>query len=458
MSSGVTEFIRELEFEDLPAAVVECAHRCLLDLVAVAAAGSTTELSRIARQHALDQFLPAGRTARLLFDGRPVSSVGAAFANAAAIDSMDAHDGHRLTKGHAGVSVLPAALALLDPLSSDGMDLLTTLVVGYEVATRAGIALHASAGDYHSSGAWNAVGAAAAGSRALALDAAQVSHALGIAEYHAPRGPMTRVLDHPTMVKDSSAGGCQAGVSASLLASQGFTGAPPALVESAASGLWSDLGSTWRILEQYVKPYPVCRWAHPAVDAVISLVEGNGLAAAAIEHIDVQTFRLATRLAVREPLTTEQAQYSLPFPVAVAAARGRLLPCDVTELPETDAVIRRLARTMTVTECAEMSEAFPARRQARVTVRLADGRRLTSGLVEACGDPEDPLADGDLAAKYWSYTEPVVGRERAQRLHALVAAAPQPGGDLRLLTDDLYAAPGTAPPDLTESHAKDSHE
>ena len=47
----------------------------------------------------------------LLFDGRRASTAGAAFANASTIDSFDAHDGHPLTKGHVGVTVVPALLA-----------------------------------------------------------------------------------------------------------------------------------------------------------------------------------------------------------------------------------------------------------------------------------------------------------------------------------------------------------
>ena len=83
--------------------------------------------------------------ARILLDGRRASPAGAAFAGASTIDAFDAHDGHPLTKGHAGVAVLPALLAVADAEGGgDGRDLLAALVLGYEIAIRAGIALHAS--------------------------------------------------------------------------------------------------------------------------------------------------------------------------------------------------------------------------------------------------------------------------------------------------------------------------
>ena len=153
-------------------------------------------------------------TAGLMFDGRRVSLVGAALANGMTIDAFDAHDGHVLTKGHAGAAVLPGALAFAEAAGGSiaGQDFIADLVVGYEVAIRAGIATHRTAPDYHTSGSWNALGVAAIGARRLGLDAAQTREALGIAEYHGPRSQMMRCIDFPTMVKDGSGWGAMTGV------------------------------------------------------------------------------------------------------------------------------------------------------------------------------------------------------------------------------------------------------
>ena len=98
------------------------------------------------------------------------------------IDSIDAHDGHNLTKGHTGCHQLPALLAFAQAEEEvDAKSFVAALVVGYEFATRAGIALHASACDYHTSGAWGAVGCAGLGARVLGLDHGRTFEALGIA-------------------------------------------------------------------------------------------------------------------------------------------------------------------------------------------------------------------------------------------------------------------------------------
>ena len=81
--------------------------------------------------------------------------------------------------------------------------------------------------------------------------------------------------------------------------------------------LWDDLGSNWRIFEQYFKAYPVCRWAQPPVQAVMDLRAEHGLTSEDVERIEVVTFHQSLRLATRRPTTTEQAQYSTAFPVAV---------------------------------------------------------------------------------------------------------------------------------------------
>ena len=137
-------------------------------------------------------------------------------------------------------------------------------------------ALHATTPDYHTSGAWIAVAAAAAGARLLKLDADQTAHALGIAEYHGPRSQMMRCIDHPTMLKDGSGWGAMAGVSAALLARNGFTGAP-ALTITEPPDIWSDLGDNWLITQQYFKPYPVCRWAQSPIEAALALRAEHGL-------------------------------------------------------------------------------------------------------------------------------------------------------------------------------------
>ncbi|PSJ43734.1 2-methylcitrate dehydratase [Zobellella endophytica] len=396
----IVDFIHELKFDMLPAEVVEQASLCLLDLTGVALAGRGTRLGRIMGDFVCCQY--PGEVP-LLFDGRRASACGAALYGATLIDSIDAHDGQVLTKGHVGVAILPGLLALARERELSGAELLTCLVVGYEIATRAGIALHASAADYHTSGAWNCLGVAAVAARLLRLDAAQTAEALGTAEFHGPRSQMMRCIDHPTMLKDGSGWGALAGVSAALLARAGFTGAPAlTLSDATLAPIWADLGRRWYLLEQYFKPYPVCRWAQPAVEAVRQLRRAPGFTLGAIREIHIHSFHEATRLHTRHPTTTEQAQYSLPFAVSSALLDDGL---SVQAIAETGAGLRNplrrwLSERVFCHEEAGYNRLFPAERWAHARILFEDGSALTSAAAVARGNPENPLEREELLGKF----------------------------------------------------------
>ena len=444
---AVPAFVRDLAFGALPADVVAQGQRCLLDLIGVAAAGSRTRGAAIATAYAATQLLGRDRNARILFDGRRAGLAGAAFAGATTIDALDAHDGHVLTKGHAGVAILPTLLAVIDgahpgePATAvDGREFMTCLVLGYEIATRAGIALHASVTDYHCSGAWNALGCAAVAARLLGFDAARIRQALGVAEYFGPRGQILRACDSPTMVKDGSGWGAHAGVTAALLAGDGFTGAPALTIERADAGaFWDDFGSRWRIREQYFKAYPVCRWAQPAVEAALLLQRTHGFVADDVAAISIDTFREAVALgsACAMATTTEEAQYSLPFPVAAALVFGDIGPAEVSLPKLADPRVTELQQKMTLCDDADFSSRFPAERWARVRIVLADGRAFVSEPARARGNPENPLADDDLRRKYSAYAEPVLGAARATRIEQAVDALLTDATALRALQDAL---------------------
>ncbi|MBI3362085.1 MAG: MmgE/PrpD family protein [Chloroflexi bacterium] len=443
---NLISFLHNTAYSSLPAPVRRRAAICLLDLIGTQIGGTTTRLSQIIRDFAAATY--AGGEATLFFDGRRINPVGAALANGTTIDSLDIHDGHKLTKGHAGAGVFPAAAAIFQSsarrIKPSGEEFLTALVIGYEIGIRAGIALHATARDYHTSGAWSAIACAAIVARALGLNAEQTRHALGIAEYHGPRSQMMRVIDHPTMLKDGSGWGAMAGVSAGLLAANGFTGAPAITVEGGdLSHLWNDLGERWRITELYFKPHAVCRWAQPAMEGAAQIAREHGPAPETIGRVVVETFHEATRLNHPRPATTEEAQYSLPFPLAAALIHGNLGPREIVGGALTDPRVIALAERVELIEDAEMNAAFPANRFARVTVHTTDGRTFQSGLATPRGEPESPLTDEELEAKFRWLASGLVSSDRAEAIISAVRdlpASPNVNGLFELLIPPLSGA------------------
>ena len=160
-----------------------------------------------------------------------------------------------------------------------------------------------------------------------------------------------------------------AGVSAGLMASAGFTGAPALTVESdEARPFWADLGQSWSLDIQYFKPYAVCYWAQAAVAGALKLQSEHNLRTEEIKAIQVYAFHEATRLATPYPKATDEAQYSLPFPVGAALVHGRLmleeLNGDALQHPE----VLRLSGLVELIEDDEFNARFPAERLSRVVI------------------------------------------------------------------------------------------
>ncbi len=402
----IIDFIHQLNYDELPDAVVEQGKICLLDLLGVAVAGHATRLSKILGDFVDSQY-PGD--VPMLFSPQRASACGAALFGGMLIDSIDAHDGQVLTKGHVGVAILPGLLAAAEAHELDGKEFLTALVVGYEIATRAGIALHATASDYHTSGAWNSIGVAAVTARIKGLSPEQTWEALGTAEFYGPRSQMMRCIDHPTMIKDGSGWGALAGISSALLAQAGFTGAPAiTLSDPAVQDIWSNLGQRWYILEQYFKAYPVCRWAQPAVEAVRQLRTQPEFDTSQISEVHIYSFHEATRLHTLQPDTTEQAQYSLPFSVASALMENVITAQAVAENEEGLFNPARLALSAKIVthEVDRYNEVFPAERWAHARIVMNDGRELVSEPAVARGNPENPLSRDELIDKYKTLASP----------------------------------------------------
>ncbi len=440
-----TDFALRLRPGDIPAPVMARAARLLLDTLGVCIAASALEAGRLARDtaHRIYNAPQARDRATLLFDGRTASRPGAAFAAATQIDNLDAHDGYNPTKGHIGVAAIPALIAEAEHCADlTGPDALAALVVGYEIAGRAGIALHASVSDYHTSGAWNALGVAAIAARLRGMSAASLRQAWGIAEYHGPRSQMMREIANPTMLHDGSGQGALVGLSAATLAEAGFSGAPAITVEAPESAaFWSDLGKVWQVEGQYIKPYPVCRWAHAAIDGASEIRAAHRFGPGEIERVEVRSFDYAVRLFPGLPATTSEAQYSLPFAVAAMLVHGQLGVAEITGDGLRDARVAALLPRIAIISDPRHEARYPEGRWADVTVVLKDGRRLVTGDIHARGGPENPMSDAELIRKFLDFAGPVVGIARAEAIRDAALALPEAACAFSGLSSLLFAPP-----------------
>jgi len=252
---------------------------------------------------------------------------------------------------------------------------------------------------------------------------------------------MMREIDNPTMLHDGSGMGALAGTMGTLMAMRGFTGAPAITAEAPeVAGIWADLGQDWTVERNYVKPYPICRWAHAACDALHAVMRAHDLAADDIETLEVRTFAESAHLFAGAPETTSQAQYSLAFALAVMLVHGRITPADISGDGLRDARVLGLLPRVRVREDPRHSARFPDGRWSDITVTLRDGRQVSSGDVQARGGPEEPMSDDELHEKFEAMTARALPRARRDAIWALREDLCAPGTPFSALADLVYPA------------------
>jgi len=253
---------------------------------------------------------------------------------------------------------------------------------------------------------------------------------------------MMREIANPTMLHDGSGWGALVGVSSAILAEKGFTGAPAITIEAEeVASHWQDLGHFWQMQHQYVKPYPICRWAHAAIDAVRQLMRDHGLSHEDIASVQVNTFRESACLFQGMPDDTSKAQYSLPFAVVVMMAYGRIGVEHISGAGLSDPLVASLLDRISVAENERHSTRFPECRIADVTIRLLDGRVLETGDVHARGGPEAPMVQAEVVAKLMEFATPSLGETRASAIRDAVLGLRDPISAFADLGALIYDAP-----------------
>ena len=445
--SLVARFTVETEWSRLSEAVQNKVKMCLMDDLSATISGAQAKVSRIATEFA-STCMP-GEEATVILHGKKATTAGAAFANASAANGMDTDDGARYAYGHAGAQIFPAALAAAEAGNLSGAQLLSGMVVGYEVAHRIGRCWHDDHEIYQACGSWGSVACAAVAAHLMKLEPEQIKNALGIADFHAPNLPMMRDIANPAMVKHGIGWGALTGISAAQLASLGFTGIPTLLSLEKYREWVEDIGRHYIMVDGVgwkAKGYACCGWAHAAAEGSRKLLDEHHVDPKQIDRIVIETFDQSAALGTRLPTTTEEAQFNLAWPVAAMLVDREIGPDQTLERRLKDENIRGLAAKVEVQESEELNELCRlfaqgdprGRFASRVTLILNDGTKFDSGLVG--GDLAYPPPGWDqerMEEKFHWLVDPVLGRKRADRLVDLVWSFEEQAGVTELIRTTL---------------------
>lgn len=412
----ITDFIKHTRFDSLPNNVINMSKKCLLDHLGVAFAGYQTNAS-LTSIAASKWFGEQGKCS-LYGQQELASPVAATFVNATLASSLDLDDGHRLAVGHPGCVIIPAALAageLIRPTS--GKDLLTAIVIGYEIAIRCGVVMNSNHDlRFYGSGGWGVFGAASAAAKIMDLDQTTMKHAITIGEVYGPSSQCEKSIAAGAMTKESVGWGASTAMFGALLARSGFTGPDNILLDDSlyqphSKDSFETLGETYEIENTYFKDFPACKWAHSPITAALKLKKKYSIHHENIDSISVETFSKALTLSHAHPTTSEAAQYSIPYTVATSVYYGSFQPKHLTSTSLFDPQIRSLASKITMIQSSELEQYFPQSRPARVVIHMKDGSSFTEETHLVHGDPEHPFTWEELVCKFHDCTEPILSKE-----------------------------------------------
>jgi 2-methylcitrate dehydratase PrpD len=414
-----------------PAEVLDRTRQLLLDQLGCQIAGVQMPWSKsiydvVAALSATGTSTVVGRTDRLAPDA-------AGFVNSAFGHSNESDDTHLKTPTHPGAVIIPAAVSVAEHVAASGQDLLDAIVVGYEVMLRISYAVspYLIAQGHHPPPAVGPFGVAAAASRLLGLDQEQTVNALAIAGSHAA-GLQEYTQTGGSVKRLHCAIPVQAGIRAALFAAAGVTG-PPTVLEgergfckvfapqSHVERLVEGLGTRYVLMETAIKSYSCCHLIHAALDGLRGLRTRHEFKAGDVAHIRIAT-HLPSLVAhvgvIKRPQDVLAAQFSMSFSVAMLLNGYDCWWWDFERVDLQDTALLDLAeRVDTVVEDAE-GDTFKT--GLRVTVSLHDGSQLEVYVPRAIGEPELPLTDDQVRAKFRTLSEPVLGAERVAAVERAV--------------------------------------
>jgi len=421
ITEKLSDFVATLSLDDLPPEVLHAAKKCILDTIGCGIAGTTTAegLAVISGTGRLDE----GKSATIWGHGSRMSVANAALVNGVAAHALELDDWWGNL--HAGSVVIPSVMAVAELEGSTGEEILTSVVVGYEIAARislgGGIDTHYVRG-WHPTGTCGTFGAAAATGKLLRLDKKRLSWALGLAGTYT--GGIWAFLADGAMSKRLHPGkAAHSGILASYLAKQGFTG-PTKILEADFGGFYAtyvpgsydlncvtdNLGKNFAILENHFKLYPSCASTHGAIEAAIELRKHFSIDE--MERAIVRVSDVVEKLCGgKEIRTTLDAQMSIPYAVSAVFLSRQASLSEYSLEAIHGKRVREIIRKVDVVGDSKTEGTTTS---VEVTTKKGDSYQTT--IEEPKGGPKNPLSLDEIRRKFFGLAVPVVGDAKAESI------------------------------------------
>ena len=419
-------FAAEARLSDLSRRAHEHIRWVLADCLPVIAAGmQVDEMKALVAAH-LDAAAPG--SAWVIGTGRRAAALDAALLNGTAGTWLELDEGNLFAKGHPGIQVVPAAVAVAQESAGSGAELLLAVSLGYEVCSRISRAAKVRM-MVHPHGTYGVIGAAVAIGRLRRFTPTAMREVINVAATMGMATSRRTLLEGATVRNIYSGHSGFMGIMAVRLVEAGFTGERDG-VRSIFGHVLSDgfdpetavagLGREWLLADGYFKLHPTGRYVHSAIDALEDALEkapGGRLDSDEIEAIDVRAYKMAAFLAERSVTSSFGARFSIPFALASILHHGRSGLESFNEAAVANPKVQALAARVSVEEDPAFTAAYPAQQRCFVRLRLKRGGTLEGTCTVTKGEPSNPHAPSELERKFFELGTPIWGDEATKRLY-----------------------------------------
>lgn len=414
----LTTYAAGLQFEDFPAETVHQVKRLMVDSLGCAIGGFTSEPAKAARD--LAACVTGEATATVIGTRDRTTPDLAAFANGTMVRYLDFNDAYAGKDTSHPTDNFPIVLAAAEAHRASGRDLITGIVLAYEVQTALSDTYRMRDGGPWDQATYATVSAPLGVAKVMGLDGERLANALrlsvvqGLYLLQARRGEISHVKASTVANAGRNA------IFAAMLAARGFSGPPEAM--EGEMGYFAALAQkkltlepltgenghqrAFRIMSSRIKRFPSGFFSQTAIEAALECRQALGIESASqVKAVGIRTFQntitaMAGDSTRWRPQSRETADHSVPFVIAMALEHGRVEPIqfvnDVLQDPRVHAIMDKVQVALD----PECEAAWPEAILNIVTVETEDGRSHTARVPYHLGHFKRPMSDRDLENKF----------------------------------------------------------
>ena len=425
----LAKFAAELEFNKIPENILNYLKLLFLDGVGCCIHGNTLEWTKTLEEVVTNK--EDYNQCSIIGTNKKTTLLNAVLINSTAGHGFESDDIHRESILHPNSIVVPVSINVAEKIGNiNGKKFLTSVVAGYEVATRIGSAAGTELllRGFHPQGTHGTIAAAITAGKLMDFSTDQMVHAIGIA---GSLGAGLMAAQEGAMVKRLHSGrAAQAGVLAAQLSAKNFTGIQN-IIEADYGGFLSsfsgkndfnrsirNLYKEWECMNTGIKPYASVTSIHTALDCLKNIMEKNNISVKNIKNIKAKishpTYVHCAWNYKNHNITS--AQMNIYYGLALIALEGELFVNQFSKDKISNPEILNFMKKITAEVDPKIeSLGHEFRHMASIELTTNDNKKFNHTEKYRKGSPENPLTKDQIISKFkslasYSYDETQVSK------------------------------------------------